>query len=104
MHWGDEPVWPGAASADEAVRTMARTVSHELGQPLTVLLGLLELWERGHFPRAHEATLRAELEQVAHELADRVQSLTAAQRYVTREFGGCVLLDLVGARLPTGTP
>jgi signal transduction histidine kinase len=77
---------------------MARTISHELNQPLTVLLGLLDLWARDDLAALSQAALRAELRDAADELAARVAELAAAQRYVTRRFGGCALLDLVGAR------
>lgn len=98
MCWTEGPRLEAGRVADEAVRTMARTISHELNQPLTVLLGLLDLWARDDLPAPSRAALRAELREAADELAGRVAELAAAQRYATRRFGGCVLLDLVGAR------
>src|SRR5216684_4021673 len=42
---------------DQAVLAMARTASHELGQPLTVLVGLLELWQAGYYTADETARL-----------------------------------------------
>ena len=83
---------------DEAVQTLARTVSHELSQPLTVLMGLLDLWERDYFEGCRAPTLRVELADVVRELAVRIEAFSRAERYVTREFGGSRLLDLPRAQ------
>jgi DNA-binding response OmpR family regulator len=84
---------------DEAVLAMARTASHELNQPLTLLLGLLELWEAGYY-RGGELRLRAELQAAADDLAARVDKLSHVVRYETTEMAGYRILDLARARDP----
>ncbi|HWP28468.1 MAG TPA: response regulator [Chloroflexota bacterium] len=85
----------------QAVRTMARTVSHELSQPLTVLSGLLELWESGAWPVEELERLRRELRQAAYDLTARVEALGQVAHYVTREgAAGQPLIDLTRAREP----
>lgn len=92
---------PQAPGADEAIKTMARTISHELNQPLTVLLGLLELWERDYFVAERAPALRAELTDVVRELAVRIHAFTRAERFVTHELAGDCLLDLPRSQAPT---
>jgi DNA-binding response OmpR family regulator len=82
---------------DEAVLAMARTASHELNQPLTVLLGVLELWETGYY-RAGDFRLRQELQSAADDLATRIDKLSHVVRYETIEMAGYRLLDLARAQ------
>jgi DNA-binding response OmpR family regulator len=85
----------------QALQTMARTVGHELSQPLTVLSGLLELWEAGTWPAEELERLRHELRQAANDLTARVEALGQVAHYVTREgAAGQLLIDLARAREP----
>src|SRR5205814_982190 len=59
---------------DEAVLAMARTASHELNQPLTLLLGMLELWQAGYY-RDSDPSLQMELRSAADDLAARIDQL-----------------------------
>jgi DNA-binding response OmpR family regulator len=84
---------------DEAVLAMARTASHELNQPLTVLLGVLELWEAGYYP-VSDLRLRLELRAAADELAARIEQLSSVVRYETKVMAGYRLVDLARAQDP----
>ncbi|HLH22206.1 MAG TPA: response regulator [Chloroflexota bacterium] len=84
---------------DEAVLAMARTASHELNQPLTVLLGILELWGAGYY-REGNPRLQLELQAAAADLAVRVEKLTNVVRYETTEMAGLRFLDLARAHDP----
>ena len=90
-------------AVDDAVQTMARTVAHELAQPLTVLLGKLELWAAGRYPPEALDTVRSELHAAAQDLAQRSQQLAEAQCYATRHLAGYRVLDLDRARTPPET-
>jgi len=85
---------------DEAILTMARTASHELNQPLTALLGQLELRKAGWYGPEPPEQLWDALEQAAKELAHRVEQLTHAMHYETRDVFGYRLVDLERARGP----
>ena len=63
---------------DEAFRALARHTSQELTQPLTCILGLLELWEAGFYREDEIARVRAELQESALELATLVDDLARA--------------------------
>jgi DNA-binding response OmpR family regulator len=82
---------------DEAVLAMARTASHELNQPLTLLLGLLELWQSGYY-RDSDQRLRLELQGAADDLAQRIDKLSNVVRYETTVIAGYRLVDLSRAR------
>lgn len=89
---------------DEAVLAMARTASHELRQPLTYLLGALELWEAGRCSPATYPTLQRELQEAANDLAARVESLSRVVRYETAEVSGYCMIDLERAQEPASGP
>ncbi|HZS01766.1 MAG TPA: response regulator [Chloroflexota bacterium] len=84
---------------DEAVLAMARTASHELNQPLTLLLGLLELWQADAY-HGGELRLRLDLQAAANDLAARIELLGEVVRYETTEIAGYRILDLARARDP----
>ena len=83
---------------DEAVMAMARTASDQLNQPLTVLLGLLELRRAQHGSVADTDVLLARLEKAADELAARTRALGHAVRYETRDIAGIRFIDLARAQ------
>jgi len=83
---------------DQAVLAMARTASHELGQPLTVLVGILELWQAGYYSAGEMGHLREELSLATADLAERVDALSRVVRYETRELAGFPLIDLARAQ------
>jgi DNA-binding response OmpR family regulator len=83
---------------DEAVMAMARTASDQLNQPLTVLLGLLELRQAQHGSVADTDVLLARLEKAADELAARTRALGHAVRYETRDIAGIRFIDLARAQ------
>ena len=85
--------------ADGAVQTVARTLSHELNQPLTVLLGLLDLWERGYFADERAPLLRVELAETVRELTARIQAFTRMERFAVCDFAGDRLIDLRRAQV-----
>jgi DNA-binding response OmpR family regulator len=83
---------------DEAVMAMARTASDQLNQPLTVLLGLLELRQAQHGSVADTDVLLARLEKAADALAARTRALGHAVRYETRDIAGIRFIDLARAQ------
>ncbi len=88
---------------DEAVLAMARTLSHELSQPLTMLIGLLELWEAGIYAPSDANRLRGELQDAANDLSTRLEKLSRVVRYATTEQAGHRLIDLAQQN-PGGAP
>src|SRR4051794_28531992 len=66
---------PIQQAQDEAMRTVTRTVGHELSQPLALLMGLLELRAAGALERGDRATLWGDLEVAATDLAARLERL-----------------------------
>jgi two-component system sensor histidine kinase/response regulator len=89
---------------DQAVLAMARTASHELRQPLTYLLGALELWEAGRCSPATHPTLQRELQEAAKDLAARVELLSRVVRYEPAEVSGYCMIDLERAQEPAAEP
>jgi DNA-binding response OmpR family regulator len=89
---------------DEGVVAMARTAGDELKQPLTVLLGMLELWRAGRLHAAQAAHVDAELQGAMEALLARVEALERAERYETKALGNLVVLDLERARGPSPLP
>jgi DNA-binding response OmpR family regulator len=85
---------------DEGVVAMARTAGDELKQPLTVLLGMLELWRVGRFQAGDAPRVDAELQGAMEALLARVEALERAERYETKALGDMVVLDLDRARGP----
>lgn len=83
---------------DEAVMAMARTASDQLNQPLTILLGLLELRRCGHGSVADTDVLLARVEKAADDLAARTRALGHAVRYETRDIAGIRFIDLARAQ------
>jgi len=73
---------------------MARTLADELAQPLTLLIGTLELWQAGYYADEPPAAIWARLELASQELARRFAQLAGVQAYVPRMRAGFVLLDL----------
>jgi DNA-binding response OmpR family regulator len=88
---------------DQAVLAMARTASHELSQPLTELLGILELWASGRYSPDSIPELREELAAAADDLAMRAELLGRVVRYETTEYAGFRVLDLQRAQEPSPT-
>jgi CheY-like chemotaxis protein len=84
---------------DEAVVATARAAGDELKQPLTVLVGMLELWCAGRFSD-DAARVETELKDAMAELVARVDALERAVRYETKPLGDLVMLDLDRARGP----
>lgn len=89
---------------DEGVIAMARTTGDELKQPLTVLIGMMELWRAGRFRTRDAPRVDAELEGAMEALLARVEALERAERYETKALGGLVVLDLDRARGPSPLP
>jgi DNA-binding response OmpR family regulator len=89
---------------DEAVLTMARTASDQLNQPLTVLLGLLELRREDHPAVADPDRVWARVERAAGELAARTRALGHVVRYETHDIAGIRFLDLSRAQRPAPAP
>jgi DNA-binding response OmpR family regulator len=83
---------------DEAIATMARTTSDQLNDPLTVLLGLLELRREGSAVALDDGALWNRLERAAEELAARSRALGHAVRYETHDVAGIRFLDLSRAQ------
>jgi signal transduction histidine kinase len=83
------------AARAEALVQLARTIPHELSQPLAVIAGYAELIgnEQLSGEQLREACL--DILTATRELSNRVQRLERVSRYETREFGpGRTLIDL----------
>jgi DNA-binding response OmpR family regulator len=85
---------------DEGVVALARTAGDELKQPLTVLLGMLELWRAGRHRPADGPRVDAELQGAMEALLARVEAVERADHYETKVLGEMVVLDLERARGP----
>jgi hypothetical protein len=81
-------------SPDEVVQVIGRTLADELAQPLTVLMGTLDLWEAGQYAGEPQAAIRERLQQVVEDLVRRFERLARARAYTPRVHLGFVLLDL----------
>ena len=84
---------------DEAVLAMARTTSHELNQPLTVLTTLIHLQKAGAYGVEETEQVWAALDDAVQDLTRRVRELGRVVRYEPREEAGFRLIDL-----PHGQP
>jgi signal transduction histidine kinase len=85
---------PLQEAQDAAVRTVTRTMSHELNQPLALLLGLLELRAAGAFGPDQSDELLDELHGATADLAARLERLSRAVRFATRDLAGYEFLDV----------
>ena len=85
---------PLQEAQDAAVRTVTRTMSHELNQPLALLLGLLELRAAGAFGPDQRDELLDELHGATADLAARLERLSRAVRFATRDLAGYEFLDV----------
>ena len=81
---------------DEAVLAMARTASHELNQPLTVLLGLLELWQTGYIAMAMRDFVGSYRPRPTTWPSESTSSATSSA--TTTMIAGYRLVDLTRAR------
>jgi DNA-binding response OmpR family regulator len=88
----------------EALVGMARAAGEQLRQPLTVLLGELELWRAGRLSAEELARVNAELQDAANDLMARVEALERVAPYETQLFGSVVVPDLDRAREPSPPP
>jgi DNA-binding response OmpR family regulator len=75
---------------DAAALAMAHTVSDQLRQPLTALLGWLELWQQGDFGEQPPAFWYAKFRAAADSLAMRIEALGRITRYEPLDIGGQV--------------
>jgi DNA-binding response OmpR family regulator len=89
---------------DDGVIAMARTTGDELKQPLTVLVGMLELWRAGRFRAADAPRVDAELEGAMEALLARIEAIERAERYETKALGDLTMVDLDRARGPSPLP
>ena len=82
---------------------MARMASQDLTEPLTLLLGILELWESGQYSPRGFPDWREQIGAGADELAAWVDLPGRVVRYETTELAGVRLLDLSRAHEPSPT-
>jgi DNA-binding response OmpR family regulator len=88
---------------DAAALAMAHTVSDQLRQPLTALLGWLELWQQGDFGEQPPAFWYAKFRAAADSLAARIDTLGRITRYEPLDIGGQVQVSTPRARrIPKG--
>ena len=92
-----------AASAArlEALRVIARSLPHELHQPLSCIMGYAALMAEEELPVDDMRGYAREIVQAAERLAELVRQLETAHTYVVKEVGpGNVLLDV--SKVTTG--
>ncbi len=78
----------------EALIALADSAAHELNQPLTVILGWLQLLEQDGIPSLTPETVE-ELTQSAREVAGIVEKMGRIVRYETKPYvGDSLILDL----------
>lgn len=82
------------AARDETIVTLARTISHELLQPVAALVGWLELQKAGMVKPEETDRMWIELEQAVTELWARSARLSRLTRYEIYELAGLQLIDL----------
>ena len=70
-----------------SVELLARSVTHELRQPLSLIIGYAELLARPERPDADRAILLAELRVAAARLAGSLARLERAEALETVAFG-----------------
>lgn len=85
---------PLREAQDAAVRTVTRTMSHELNQPLALLLGLLELRAARAYGPDQSDELLDELHGATVDLAARLERLSRAVRFATKDLAGYEFLDV----------
>jgi DNA-binding response OmpR family regulator len=94
----EEPAGRARLAQDEAVLVMARTASDQLRQPLTALLGWLDLWRDMDFSGESPEYWHGKFQAAAESLAARVDALSRVMCYETKEVAGHVQLDLTRAQ------
>ena len=72
---------------DPSPELLARSVTHELRQPLSLIVGYAELLARPDLPAPERATLLAELRLAAPRLAGSPKKLERAEVLETVAFG-----------------
>ena len=72
---------------DATPELLARSVTHELRQPLSLIIGYAELLARPDLPDAERAILLAELRVAAARLAGSLKKLEHAEALETLAFG-----------------
>ena len=75
------------ARFDPAPELLARSLTHELRQPLSLIVGYAELLARPDLLEAERARLLAELRVAAARLAGSLKKLERAERLETVAFG-----------------
>jgi CheY-like chemotaxis protein len=83
---------------DAAVIAMARTASDQLRQPLTALLGWLELWKDTGFAEEPPEYWYGKFRAAADGLSARIDALSRVVRYEPKEVDGQVQIDIVSAQ------
>jgi DNA-binding response OmpR family regulator len=83
---------------DAAALAMAHTVSDQLLQPLTALLGWLELWQHEGFDEQPPAFWYAKFRAAADSLATRIDALGRITQYEPLDIGGQVQVSTPRAR------
>ena len=83
---------------DAAALSMARTVNVQLRQPVTALLGWLELWQQQDFGEEPPQFWYAKFRAAADSLAARIDTLARITSYEPIDIGGQVQLDAAPPR------
>jgi GAF domain-containing protein len=87
-----------ARARQEVLIELARSIPHELAQPLAVVSGYAELIAEGLLEGERERDACREIVAASKDLADLVHRLERVTRYSTREYGpGRRLIDLATA-------
>jgi nitrogen-specific signal transduction histidine kinase len=82
----------------EALQVIARTLPHELHQPLSCLMGYAALLADDSLSAAEVRDYAREIVDATERLAALIRRIEAAHTYATKEYGtGNVLLDVATA-------
>lgn len=81
---------------DEVVRRYSATISHELNQPLAVIIGYEEIirLRNDRLSRKDIEAMIGQIGESATDLADKVEKFTKLTGYQGRHFAGADLIDI----------
>src|SRR3954452_3766796 len=96
--------WQQRRAQDAAALAMARTVSDQLRQPLTALVGWLELWHETGLGEETPEYWYTKFRAATESLAARLDALSHIVRFEPRNVAGQVQVDLARGQMPCGDP
>jgi DNA-binding response OmpR family regulator len=103
-HVLEQYAWQQRRAQDAAALAMARTVSDQLRQPLTALVGWLELWHETGFGEETPEYWYTKFRAATESLAARLDALSHIVRFEPRTVAGQVQVDVVRGQMLSADP